>query len=336
MTQISIKNHIFLMSIMTLVISAIITGCKKSDDPPPSGPTWLTYTTTNSSIPDNEIWAIEVYNNDVWVSHINSVSKFSNGAWTTVNLALSGETFDIAVDKTNHLWFADDEGLTEYDGTSFISYSKDDYNLSTCAKIAVDENNTKWVALPWKGLLRWVNSTDYYIVDLTDKKAGSLSIDNQNRVYAGLHWEPSGGNYGLYRHGPSPTTYTTLNSGLPSSIVMDVLCVEAKTWVATDGGGLASFDGISSWTVYNTGNSDIPSNRVYCLEKDAANNIWMGTFDAGLCKFDGSQWTVFNSQNSPLPQGQVVSLKHDGTNTLWIGTYYSAGAYGTGLTKFTY
>ena len=46
--------------------------------------------------------------------------------------------------------------------------------------------------------------------------------------------------------------------------------------------GLAQFDGVT-WTVYDSGNSGLPDNRVECLVIDVRGNVWIGT--------SGSIWT---------------------------------------------
>jgi len=67
---------------------------------------------------------------------------------------------------------------------------------------------------------------------------------------------------------------------------------------------LGKFDG-ENWTVYNLGNSGLPSNYVFCLAFDAPGNIWMGTEGGGLGKFDGESWTVYDTANSGLPSDYV-------------------------------
>ena len=42
------------------------------------------------------------------------------------------------------------------------------------------------------------------------------------------------------------------------------------------------------WSFYNTTNSQIPSINLTGLVVDPSNNVWMGSEDRGLIKFDGS------------------------------------------------
>ena len=74
------------------------------------------------------------------------------------------------------------------------------------------------------------------------------------------------------------STYDTLNSGLPSNTVVDIAeDSEGNKWIATNyfftgsgwikEGGLAKFDG-SNWIVYDTSNSNIPTNNINCIAID--------------------------------------------------------------------
>jgi ligand-binding sensor domain-containing protein len=81
------------------------------------------------------------------------------------------------------------------------------------------------------------------------------------------------------------------------------------------------------WIVYNTSNSDLPSNNVNCTVIDEFDNKWIGTFGGGLANFDGTNWSVYNNSNSGLPDNDVGSLAIDGSGNKWIGTY-------GGLAKF--
>jgi ligand-binding sensor domain-containing protein len=49
-------------------------------------------------------------------------------------------------------------------------------------------------------------------------------------------------------------------------------------------------------------------------------NLWIGTAEGGLAKFDGETWTVYNTDNSGLPDNAVQALTFDPQGTLWVGT----------------
>lgn len=90
-------------------------------------------------------------------------------------------------------------------------------------------------------------------------------------------------------------------------------------WVGTKVHGLLRFDG-STWTRYDTVNSDLPDNYAWSLLIDGENRLWVGTRYGGVAVFDGGSWVIYNSHNSPLPSDDVGCLAIDSKQRIWIGT----------------
>ena len=64
----------------------------------------------------------------------------------------------------------------------------------------------------------------------------------------------------------------------------------------------------------------MPNNNVTSIAIDGSGNKWIGTYDGGLAKFDGTTWTVYTTSNSGLPNNEVISIAIDGSGNKWIGT----------------
>ena len=81
-------------------------------------------------------------------------------------------------------------------------------------------------------------------------------------------------------------------------------------------------NGQSPFTIYNTENSEIPSNLVHVIYVDTDQNKWIGT-ENGLVKIDtDDNWTVYNTDNSGLPENDIRAIFNDvEDSTLWIGTF---------------
>jgi ligand-binding sensor domain-containing protein len=84
---------------------------------------------------------------------------------------------------------------------------------------------------------------------------------------------------------------------------------------------------IQKLTIYDTENSGIPDNSIRSLAVDNQNNLWVGSADSGVAKFDGSNWTVYNTHNSGLSNNSINCITVDYNNDVWIGT-------DNGLAKF--
>ncbi len=79
------------------------------------------------------------------------------------------------------------------------------------------------------------------------------------------------------------------------------------------------FSSNAQWTLFNTSNSTLPGNEIYCLAKDNAGNLWIGT-DYGIVKFDGTAFTIIDSSNSDLPVNEIRSIAFDKSGKMWVGT----------------
>ncbi len=109
-------------------------------------------------------------------------------------------------------------------------------------------------------------------------------------------------------------------------------------WIGTDGGGLVKREG-SNWTVFDTTNSQLPTNKISALDFDSDGNLWVGTLavsledtSGGVAVYNGESWTVYQTDNSGLPSNNVLSIHVDNSDTKWIGTLSFEG---DGLAKLS-
>ena len=124
------------------------------------------------------------------------------------------------------------------------------------------------------------------------------------------------------------TIFDTFNSGIPSNKVNDILIDSPNAWLATEN-GLVLMKNIHtdspSWIVFNTTNSQLPTNSTTVIEKGRPNTYWIGVGGGKLVKLMyipgyTPQWTVFTPENSGLPENiGINALVSDGGNGVWIG-----------------
>ncbi|MCI0476844.1 MAG: hypothetical protein L0Y55_11395, partial [Anaerolineales bacterium] len=114
-------------------------------------------------------------------------------------------------------------------------------------------------------------------------------------------------------------TYTAAN-GLGNACVTGiVIAPDGKTYIATNGGGLALFDGANRKT-YTTANSAIPSNYLTAVAVDKQGRVWIGTLGYGVARLENEQWAKYSFANN-----YINALALDANGAPWIAT--SDGAF---------
>ncbi|HAD96573.1 MAG TPA: hypothetical protein DCG19_04150 [Cryomorphaceae bacterium] len=110
-------------------------------------------------------------------------------------------------------------------------------------------------------------------------------------------------------------TNLSLPDGLPQSQVMD-MCEDSRgyIWMATNGGGLARFDGLEFRT-FSSANG-LPSPYIHCLLEDHTGKLWVGSAK-GLSYKTGS---AFHDLKLPEKNLSVDHIHEDQQGTIWLGT----------------
>ena len=77
-------------------------------------------------------------------------------------------------------------------------------------------------------------------------------------------------------------------------------------------------ESLKTWEYYTTSNG-LGSDSIWTMAEDREGNIWVGTMNNGVCKFDGEKWTIYNEDNGLL-NNAVLCIAQDGHGFMWIGT----------------
>ncbi|MFN0188345.1 MAG: T9SS type A sorting domain-containing protein, partial [Bacteroidia bacterium] len=81
-------------------------------------------------------------------------------------------------------------------------------------------------------------------------------------------------------------------------------------------GGVGHYNG-TTWTYYNSSNSNLPTEQLTDIAIDQNNNKWI-TCNLGLIKYDGLNWIQFNPGNSGLSSGGPREVMIDSLNRVWV------------------
>ena len=123
-------------------------------------------------------------------------------------------------------------------------------------------------------------------------------------------------------------------SSLPSSEVSDVHVVseaQGRVWFATANGAALFDQALQTWTLFNTGNSDLPSNDVTAIEIDGGGALWFGTKDEGVTRTLNLQaWDQFTTGEG-LGRNDVRDILVARNGTVWVATEGGVSRFENGV-----
>jgi ligand-binding sensor domain-containing protein len=128
---------------------------------------------------------------------------------------------------------------------------------------------------------------------------------------AGTTWVGSGGS-GVYWFDGNDWTHVSLSPGgytyPPNNVKAMTVDTENNLWVASEY-GLRKFapGNNSTFTLYDSTNSPLPSGSLTDVEADPTGGIWVATFE-GLARFNGITWTVYTQATTGWPGPLVTAV----------------------------
>jgi ligand-binding sensor domain-containing protein len=281
----------------------------------------------------------------------NGLALLRNGKWSRFdslsNCPLTENWLTaMTIDSKGRYWFGERNlsRVSMFDGKSwtyFDGITQGAYTMSMCA----DSSGNVYIGTgyssttsTWVGLIKFDGVTPQYL-DLNalihhSNVISALAYNKQGVLWIGTQYQgnsllPSGlvkydgTNFTQYDYSP-----TTLPEGEVSSLVVDP---KGGVWVATWYGGIAHFDGASTWVDYHAANSAIPSDQVFKVDKAQNGDIWIATL-SGAAKWNGTSWRAFTTGNSGII-ANLATCGVDSKGNVWFGAFNGSGGLG-GATEF--
>ena len=125
-------------------------------------------------------------------------------------------------------------------------------------------------------------------------------------------------------HHPAVYLISTLYLYSMQAILLSLFCLFAQT----------AFSQLP-FTIYNSGNSPLPDDKVNCTYLDHNGNIWAGTDGGLVCISPDGVWITYTTADG-LPDNSIRSVFVDQDNTVWAGTYLSGMAAWDGFSWTTF
>jgi hypothetical protein len=158
--------------------------------------TWTYYTTSNSSLPSNNVQAIAFSGSDTWFGTKAGAAFFDGSNWTIYNTGNSGIASDsvtsIFVHNTD-TWFGTENGLSKFDGTNWTTYTTANSGLpvNSIYSVGVTPSGDVWAGTKNGGLAHF-NGSAWTVYTATNS---TLSNNYVKQVYidnTGSVWSSSG------------------------------------------------------------------------------------------------------------------------------------------------
>jgi ligand-binding sensor domain-containing protein len=258
----------------------------------------------------------------------------------TVNDGLSDNQINtIQEDELGNIWFGTGVfGISKFDGTKFTVYSN---KVKLTEGTEIDwksKKNDLWF-YAGGGVFRYSNSSIDYLPfepsSLTAQINPPFSLsrysvycilkDKKGTIWFGTQAE------GVCRFDGKTITWFK-DKGLAGPAVLGLFeDSKGNLWFGNNGAGLFLYDGntLTNFTAEkgldNAGFrvSEIPGSatmtRVYSINEDVIGNIWIGTIDAGVWKYDGTKLTNYTIKDG-LTSNAINTIYKDNYGELWFGT----------------
>jgi ligand-binding sensor domain-containing protein len=90
-----------------------------------------------------------------------------------------------------------------------------------------------------------------------------------------------------------------------------------------------------SWETHDV-STGLSSNYIFSLKVDSKGNLWVGTLDDGIMKYDGDSWTYLDMEDG-IHSNTIFSIEEDNNGHIWFGTLVGISIYdGSEFTNLYY
>ena len=250
--------------------------------------------------------------------------------------------FGIAQDRQGFMWFGTTDGLNRFDGYQFVSYRyqpglSGSLSNNRIYSIYVDREGVIWIGTGGNGLNRYDPVNDAFIRYAINADADLLGSNNfVTKIYEDQNndlWIGTRGS-GVCRFDRAKRVFLKFiprnhesQAALPTTIT-DFAEVRGKLWIASEDAGITIFDYKHHKVIPFAAQArrQLHSQFIPALYADGDSLVWIGTFDAGLYKYEVATETFAIYPGIDELRGRkITSIFRDREGILWIGT--SSGLY---------
>ena len=270
--------------------------------------------------------------------------------YTTKDGLPSNNIQDIVQDETGFIWLGTQEGLSRFDSSSFVNFTKDKSDKYSLPDILVEDlvlmpDGELWMSIYEIGITVFdkfthksqsVKNTDSSLFQLPNSNLYGIAKDNNNNIWFSLY------GVGIYQWIVSENKFikhlsSDENAWLTSTQTFEIM-VDSKNrlWVCTIDSKVYYYDintGNSRFFNFSSDENDPLSSPIYGFAESPNGEIYAGGF-SGVFKFDEKSelfnTVVSKSHLASYYDGERTSVRRlmvDSQDNLWIGTTKSLLQY---------
>jgi ligand-binding sensor domain-containing protein/two-component sensor histidine kinase len=258
----------------------------------------------------------------------------------TIQNGLSNDKVNCIIqDKRGFIWIGTNDGLNRYDGKNFTIFRHDPNNSASLSgniitSLLEDEQEVIWIGTADGGL------TKYNYKLLPEKQfrqykhiPGDTSSIPVNIINALL--QDNFGNLWIATSGKSVLRFDKKTehflAPVPTGAATALAICKTENqqlWVGKQGGGLLKINAVNlsykTDSQYNNLYAKLPHATVTSLFQDAKNNIWFGSWDKVLYRYNNQSQKeeVFKTKAADVysfQNDEAISFGEDKHGNLWIG-----------------
>ena len=282
--------------------------------------------TKKNGLSDNTVWSIiEDKTGNIWFGTRDGICKYDGKSFTSIPIVVTNgsyfkpnnspdnnppekhEVWSMLQDKSGKLWFGTSDAVYCYNGTFFTRFLDNDsiinsngLHLKMVQCILEDKNANIWFGSGLgerEGLCRFDGKFITSFKPNGDVWIRSMLEDKNGNLWFGTR------QHGICRYdGKDFTNFTEKIEGLHNSSVTAIIQDKAgNIWFSPEevkengqeeeDGGVWRYDG-KSFKSFN-GKDGLGNNSVWSIVEDRTGNIWVGTRNIGLYRYNGKDFTNF-------------------------------------------
>ncbi len=279
---------------------------------------------TGQGLANNSVSSIlEDEKGNFWFGTADGLSKFDGKSFITLTTA-NNSVWSITEDKTGNLWVGTTGGVCKYNGKTFVNYTTAQGLTSNAVVCMIqDKSGNFWFGTRDGGVSKFDGKS--FVNFTTSQGLAGNKVVNIMEDRSGNLW------FATYGHGVSKydgKTFVNFNTiqGLAGNVVAGI--TEDKTgsiWFGTYGAGISKYNG-KSFVNFTTARG-LANNVVRSIAEDKSGNLWFGTNGGGICEYDGNSFTNFTTAQG-LANNLCYCITEDKADNIWFGTL------GGGLSKY--